>query len=68
MECDATERVATGKVAEPPLIVPVPRVVAPSLNVTVPVAVLGDTAAVSTTLCVNADGLAEDVRPVVVTA
>jgi hypothetical protein len=50
-ECDATERAEVEKVAIPPLRVPVPRFVCPSLNVTVPVAVAGDTVAVRVIDC-----------------
>jgi len=44
-----TERLEVAKVATPPLTVPVPSVVAPSKNVTIPVAVEGDTVAVKVT-------------------
>lgn len=47
-------------VALPPLKVPVPSVVLPSLNVTVPVAAEGVTAAVRVTVEPYVDGLAED--------
>ena len=47
-------------VACPPLIVPVPRVVLPSLKVTVPVAAEGETVAVSVTDEPYVDGFAED--------
>jgi hypothetical protein len=47
-------------VAVPPDKVPVPRVVAPSLNVTVPAAADGVTVAVKVTGLPNADGLADD--------
>jgi hypothetical protein len=46
--------------------VPVPNVVVPSRNVTVPVAVLGDTVAVKVTDCPNTDGFADDATAVVV--
>ena len=55
-------------VALPALSVPVPRVVAPSLNVTVPVAVLGVTVAVNVTDCPNVEGLVPDVTAVVLAA
>ncbi len=60
-------------VATPALSVPVPSVIAPSLNVTVPVAVPlpGDTAAtvaVNVTDWPDTDGLIEDTRVVVVLA
>ena len=45
--------------ATPPLSEPVPKVVAPSLKVTVPVAADGDTLAVNVTLLPN-EGLVED--------
>jgi hypothetical protein len=47
--------------AFPLLIVPVPRVVLPSLNVTVPVAVAGVTVAVRIVDEPNADGFADEV-------
>ena len=53
-------------VATPPLSVPVPRVVAPSLNVTVPVALEGVTAAASVTAAPNVDGFGAEVMVVVV--
>jgi len=43
-------------VAIPPLTVPVPSVVAPSRNVTIPVAVEGVTVAVNVTACPKVDG------------
>ena len=55
-------------VAIPALSVPVPSVVAPSLNVTVPVAVLGVTVAVNVTDCPNAEGLVLDATVVVLAA
>lgn len=68
IECVETERVEVFNTAIPPEIVPVPMVTAPSLNVTVPVAVDGETAAVNPTLELKAEGLADDVRDVVVAA
>ena len=55
-------------VVVPPLSVPVPSVVAPSRKVTVPVAVLGVTVAVSVTLCPKTDGFTLDETAVVVEA
>jgi len=52
----------------PLLIVPVPSVVLPSMNVTVPVAVVGVTAAVNFTDEPYVDGFNEDVSVTVVTA
>ena len=46
----------------------VPRVVTPSINVTVPVAVDGVTVAVKATELLKVDGLGDDVMPVVVDA
>ena len=51
-------------VVTPPLRVPVPRTLAPSLNVTVPVGTpvpgaVGDTVAVNVTPCPNTEGLTE---------
>jgi hypothetical protein len=45
---------------------PLPIVFAPSLKVTEPVAVDGDTVAVSVMLCPKADGVTEEVNTVVV--
>ena len=56
------------KVATPPERVPLPRVVEPSLKVTWPDAVEGDTVAVKVTLWPKVDGFAEDARLVVVVA
>ena len=61
-------RVATLKVAVPLFSTPVPRVMLPSLNVTVPVALAGETVAVSVVFCPSAEGFGEDVSVVVVTA
>lgn len=54
--------------AAPPAIVPVPRMVVPSLNVTVPVAVEGVTEAVKMTLAEKVDGFNDDVTDVVLVA
>ena len=69
-----TESASVAKVATPPASsVPVPSVVAPSLNVTVPVGVPvpggdGATVAVKVTDWPNFEGLAEEVSAVVVSA
>jgi hypothetical protein len=55
-------------VAVPLVSVPVPRVFAPSLKVTVPVALAGNTDAVRVMLCPNVEGLADELRLVVVVA
>ena len=52
--------------ATPPDNVPVPRVLVPSLKVTVPVAALGVTLAVNVTDCPNTDVPTEDERAVIV--
>ena len=69
----ATDNDELLNVATPALSVPVPRVVAPSLNVTVPVAVplpgaTAATVAVNVTDWPNTDGFTEDVKVVVVLA
>jgi hypothetical protein len=71
MLCAPTLSVAVLYVATPPLNVPGPSVVAPSLNVTVPLGVpaAGDTAvtvAVNVVLWPNTVGLTEEVSAVVV--
>src|SRR5712691_11100062 len=68
-----TDREEVAKVAAPPLSVPVPRVVKPSLKVTVPLGVpapgaTGLTVAVKITDWPNTEGLAEEVTVVVVSA
>ena len=73
MECGPGAREEAANVATPALSAPVPSVVAPSLNVTVPVAVplpgaTAATVAVNVTPCPNTDGFAEDVTVVVVLA
>ena len=68
MEWVATASVVVLYVATPLDMVPVPRTVAPSLNVIVPVAVAGVTVAVNVTELPNADGLDDDETPVVVVA
>src|SRR5712691_856865 len=66
--CVATFRDDVVKVVWPPVSVPVPRVDAPSLNVTIPVAALGDTAAVKVTDWPKTDGFGEDASVVVLVA
>jgi hypothetical protein len=66
IECDPTVRLDVDSVALPTLRVPLPNEMAPSKNVTVPVAVEGDTVAVKVTDCPTVDGLRLDPRPVVV--
>src|SRR6476619_3775250 len=71
MECPATDSADVEKVALPPLSVPVPSVVAPSLNVTVPVGV-PEPGPVAVTVAVNVtdppkfDGFVPDTTAVVV--
>lgn len=62
-ECEPAVRLEVAKVAFPLLSVPVPRVVLPSLNVTVPVAP-DVTVAVNFTDEPYVDGLAEDAKVV----
>ena len=69
MELTPTVSVVVEIVALLPLSVAVPNVVEPLLNVTVPVGVpdwLAVTVAVNVTVCINAEGFAEDARVVVV--
>ena len=74
MLCDPTLSVEVANVATPlASSVPVPKVVAPSLNVTVPAGVpvpgaVALTVAVKVTLCPNTLGLDDDVSAVVVAA
>jgi hypothetical protein len=68
IEWDATARFETASVAIPPLSIPVPIVVVPSLKVTDPVALDGDTLAVSAIDCPKVDGFVEEVRVVAVGA
>jgi hypothetical protein len=63
-----TAREEVENVAVPELSVPLPMVVPPSRNVTVPVAVEGDTAAVNVTTCPERDGLRLDANVVLVLA
>ena len=70
MECAATDNVEVAKVAVPLLSGPVPKVVAPSLKVTVPVGVPEPgadavTVAVKVTDCPNTDGFCELMTAVV---
>src|ERR1039457_7305481 len=60
MECGPTDKVESDRVAEPLVIVAVPSTVEPSRNCTVPVAVLGVTAAVRVTFCPLVEGLGEE--------
>jgi hypothetical protein len=68
IEWDPTARVDVLYVATPPPSVPVPSVVLPSLNVTVPVAAGGVTVAVKVTDAPKPEGFAEDATVVVVLA
>src|SRR5216117_2583887 len=74
IECEPTASVLVTNVAWPePFRVPVPRVLEPSLKVTVPVGVpapglLAVTVAVKVTDCPDTDGLAEELTSVVVLA
>jgi hypothetical protein len=65
MECEATDSVEVLYVAFPPLRVPVPKVVLPSLKVTVPVAADGVTVAVNVTDVPKPEGFSDDVKVVV---
>src|SRR5437763_583286 len=70
---EATEKPEVVKVATPPLRVPVPRVAATSLKVTVPVGVpvpggVAATVAVNVTACPDTVGLAEEASAVLVAA
>jgi hypothetical protein len=66
IECVPAVENEVARVALPELSVPVPSEVVPSRKVTVPVAVEGDTVAVSVTLAPVATDVAEDVSVVVV--
>ena len=68
IEWEATASVVVAKDATPLAIVPVPMVVAPSLKVTVPDAVAGETVAVNVTNAPKVDGLGDDVSAVAVGA
>ena len=57
-----------GELVTPPLSVPVPMVVFPSWNVTLPVASAGFTVAVKVTDCPATDGLTLDVSDVLLPA
>src|SRR5260221_10021720 len=70
MACTPTDTNVTFRLATPPTNVAVPSVVAPSLNVTVPLApatpgATTPTVAVSVTDCPTADGFCDDVNVVV---
>jgi hypothetical protein len=66
MECVPAVRLAVNRVARPLLRVPLPSEVEPSKNVTVPVAVEGETVAVKVTVWPELDGLRLEPRAVVV--
>jgi len=66
IECGPLASVEVLYVAPPLLIVAVPSVVLPSVNVTVPVAVVGVTVAVNVTDEPYADGFADEARVTVV--
>ena len=66
MEWLPADRVDVDSAAEPALRATVPNDVVPSKNCTVPVAADGDTVAVNTTGCAEADGLTDETSPVVV--
>ena len=73
MECEPTASTEVLRVADPELSAPVPRVLAPSLKVTVPVGVPAPganafTVAVNVTCCPNNDGLVELASDVAVLA
>ena len=61
IECEPVKSVEIANVAFPPLIVPVPSVVLPSLKVTVPVAAVGESVAVNVTELPYVDGFNEEV-------
>lgn len=65
IECEPAARVVVAKVALLALMVPVPRVVVPSLNVTVPVAAAGVIVAVKVTDAPNVDGFNDEANAVV---
>jgi hypothetical protein len=65
-ECFPIDSAVTASVAVPPLRLPVPSAVEPSLKVTAPVAVLGETVAVSVSVCPKLEDVADDVNFVVV--
>lgn len=64
MEWLPTARPEVEKAAVPPLRVPLPRTEVPSKNVTLPVAVAGDTVAVKVTNCPASEGLTLEVTVV----
>jgi len=66
MEWEPAAKPEVEKVAIPPLNAPLPKVIAPSKKVTVPLAVAGETVAVKVTDCPGVDGLRLDARPIVV--
>jgi hypothetical protein len=66
IECAPAESAEVEKEAEPLLSVPVPRIVVPSRNCTVPVAAAGLTVAVNVTLPPEMEGLRDEATAVVV--
>ena len=71
MLCEPMASVEVVKVAVPPVSVPLPSAVVPSMKFTLPVAVpapgpLAETVAVKVTDCPNAEGLSEETTFVVV--
>jgi len=66
IECEPVASVEMLNVAFPPLSAPVPSAVLPSVNVTVPVAVVGVTVAVKVTDEPYADGFADEISVTVV--
>jgi hypothetical protein len=66
IECEPTASVEILKVVLPLLRVPVPSVVDPSLNVTIPVAAVGDNVAVNVTEVPYPEGFTDEVSVVVV--
>jgi hypothetical protein len=68
IECDPAVKVETLSDALLAPTVPDPRVVLPSINVTVPLEPLGESAAINLTEPLYVDGFTEDVRVMVVLA
>ena len=67
-ECEPVVSVDRASVAVPPLRALVPSAVVPSLNVTVPVAVEGETVAVRTTFWPMIEGFVDELKLVLVDA
>jgi hypothetical protein len=63
-ECEPTEAVEKVRVATPPPTAPEPMGVDPSLKLTAPVAVEGDTVAVRVTDCPKVEGFTDEIRTV----